>query len=384
LYFSLATEPVDAGLMITASHNPKEYNGIKICLGQKVIWGDEIQQIKHMFKQGYNIESQKRGSYSEISITQKYIDYLKNKFPHLVGMKLSAVVDCGNGSAGVVMPTLIKKMGWDNVKLLFKEVDGDYPNHEADPTVKQNMRFVKKRLLESDVQVGIGFDGDADRMAAMTKDGQLVSGDILLAVYAQDFLQNYPKETVVFDVNASQGLIDLLTKWEAKPVMSPTGRSIIKEHMDKNNALLAGELSCHFFFSDRYFGYDDGIYAMLRLFEIITKSSKRLKELVSVFPRSCSSPLLRIECADDKKKEVVENVKSLFVSRADVTVTTIDGIRASMDYGWGILRASNTQPVISLRFEAETENGLKKIKKDFFNAMKNNFDKNVLKEQMGL
>jgi len=384
LYFTLFDQDVDAGLMVTASHNPKEYNGIKICLDKKMVCGQEVQKIKNYFKEGKSVKSQRTTRYVNQPMVGAYVDHLKERFPHLVGMDLSAIVDCGNGAGGAVMPDLVKKMEWKNVMILFAEVDGDYPNHEADPVVEENMRFVKKVLAESDVQVGIGFDGDADRMAPMTKDGYLVPGDKLLAIYAQPILQKNIGSSVVFDIKASQGLIDVIKKHGGKPVMSPSGHSIIKKHMSENNSLLGGELSCHFFFADRYFGYDDGVYAMLRLFEIMRDSGKTLKELVQEFPKKISSPEIRIKCADDKKKEVVKDAKILFAKRDDAKVVTLDGVRASMDYGWGILRVSNTQPVVSLRFESDTQEGLEKVKEDFFNAMLPHFDKDFLRGQIDL
>jgi len=382
LYFALFKIPVDAGLMITASHNSKEYNGIKICLGKDMVWGDEIQKIKKLFIDGKHIVADQKGKYSKENMIKPYVDWMRENFKNLIGMKLSAVIDCGNGAAGTVLPLLVKKMEWKNVTLLFDQVDGNYPNHEADPVVEENMLYVKNVLAESDIEVGIGLDGDCDRMAPMTKSGELVSGDKLLAVYAKPILEENSGACVVFDVKSSSGLIEFLKKFGGVPFMSPTGHAIIKTYMKKNNALLAGELSCHFFFADRYFGYDDGIYAMLRLFEIILNSGKSLQELISVFPKKFSSPEMRIECPDNKKKKVVEHAKKIFEKRDDVELITIDGIRVVMNYGWGILRVSNTQPAVSLRFESDSIEGLHKVRDDFFDAMKVDFDEDYLKKEM--
>ncbi|MFC1841813.1 phosphomannomutase/phosphoglucomutase [Candidatus Dependentiae bacterium] len=384
LYFTLHKEEVDAGLMITASHNPKAYNGVKICLGKKMVWGQEIQELKKMFHEKKQISSSAKGGYREKDMIDPYIDWMKEHFPSLVGMDLSAVVDCGNGVAGTVMPSLIKKMEWKKVKTLFEKVDGDYPNHEADPVVPENMRFVKDFLQREHVDVGIGLDGDCDRMAPMTKRGELVPGDKLLAVYAKPIIKKYPGAVVVCDIKASEGLAEFVKNVGGNFFMSPSGHSIVKKYMHEHNALLGGELSCHFFFLDRHFGYDDGFYSMMRLFEIMVESGKSLQELIADFPKKCSLPEMRIQCPDDKKKYVVEGVKSLFEKRADVKIITIDGVRVVMDYGWGILRVSNTQPVISLRMEAETKEGLQKVKKDFYDAMRPYFERDFLKKEISL
>jgi phosphomannomutase len=313
-----------------------------------------------------------------------YVDWLADHFFHLQGMSLAIVVDCGNGAAGTVLPTLIKKMKWKNVQLLYSEVDGTYPNHEANPVVESNMADVKKIIMTTDVQFGMGLDGDCDRMAAMTEDGYLIPGDQLLSLFAQQLLEKNPKATVVFDVKSSAGLIEILEQWGAHPVMSPSGHSIIKENMEKHQALLAGELSCHFFFKDSYFGYDDGIYAMIRLMEIVVQKDLLLSDLVSIFPKKVSSPEYRITCLPEDRDGMVDDVKKTFSLRKDISMITIDGVRATMPYGWGIIRPSNTQPKICLRFEADTSKNLSLIKKDFFEAIKHRFDSKVLKKEIEL
>lgn len=369
LYFALHILPVDAGLMITASHNPKDYNGIKICLGTDAIWGDQIREIRALFESRKSLNNSVMGSYQEHAIIPDYLVYLESHFKHLKDMPLKAVIDCGNGAAGTVLPNLIKNMGWQHIQLLYADVDGTYPNHEADPVVEHNMIDVKQKLMTTDATIGIGLDGDCDRMAAMTKTGYLVPGDQMLALFAQQLIQEHPQAAVVFDIKSSAGLIELLESWQAKACMSPSGHAIIKDRMKQEKALLGGELSCHFFFHDRYFGYDDGIYAMLRLFELITQSKKSLEELLTIFPKKISTKEFRLVCQEEHKKMIIEQVKKVFARRPDVAMITIDGIRAQMPYGWGIVRASNTQSMVCLRFEADTSEGLQRVKKDFIMAL---------------
>jgi phosphomannomutase/phosphoglucomutase len=323
------------------------------------------------------------GSVTHHDIIADYISFLTAHFTHLKGNRVNAVIDCGNGSAGSVMPLLIKAMGWQNVRLLFAEVDGTFPNHEADPTVKENMEFVKQTLEQDpSLTLGIGFDGDADRMNPMTKEGDLVPGDKLLALFAQDVIKKHPGAAVVFDIKSSQALIQTLEAIKARPCVAPSGHSLIKEAIIHNNALLAGELSCHFFFKDRYFGYDDGIYAALRLIEMVATTGKSLTQLVQSLPVRVSSPEFRIKCTNDEiKQQIVSHVKDIFAARKDVAIITIDGVRAQMTYGWGLARASNTQPVISLRFESDTTEGLGLVKDDFVMALQPFFDVTALKDE---
>ncbi len=384
MYFAMHTTAVDAGLMITASHNPKEYNGLKIMLGKEGVSGEQIQEIKRFFRENRVLPAQGKGVYEEKPLIPVYVSWLVEQFKHLKGFKIPAVIDCGNGAGGTVMPDLIKKMGWPHVMLQYGEVDGTYPHHEADPTVEKNMIDVKNILATTNMAVGIGLDGDCDRMAPMTKAGFLVPGDQLLALYAQKIAQQYPGVNVVCDIKSSSALLETLEKMDAVPRISPSGHSIIKNSMKQYKALLAGELSCHFFFHDRYFGYDDGIYAMLRLFELLYESGKTLDELIATVPKKISSREYRIACDDHKKREIVEMVKSAMLARSDVKAITIDGVRATMSYGWGLVRASNTQPALTLRFESDTYEGLVRVKQDFYDLLKPYFNHDWLGQQIEL
>lgn len=384
VYFAVHHLNIPIALAITASHNPKEYNGIKMW----GVWGQEVQAIRKIYEEQSFAQprSGSRGSISSYPIIDHYIDYLTNHFKHLKNMPMHAVIDCGNGSAGTVMPQLIEKMQWQNVQLLFPEVDGDFPNHEADPTVPENMTFVAQTLAENPrMEVGMGLDGDCDRMNPMSKSGELIPGDKVLALFAQQVLKNHPGAAVVCDIKSSSGLIDILKQLGGKACIAPSGHSLIKKAMIANDALLAGELSCHFFFKDRYFGYDDGIYAAMRVFEILWQSGKSLDQLLQIVPHKLSSPEIRLACASDSEKTViVDKIKKIFAARTDLDLITIDGIRAQMSYGWGLIRASNTQPVICLRFESDSKEGLQTVKNDFFQLLLPHFDEQFLRRKIEL
>ena len=365
LYFALHTLPVDAGIMITASHNPKEYNGLKICLGTTSLWGTQVKEVATLFRQKKQINSHKQGKYQENLLVDPYVEWLAGHFSALYGANFSAIIDCGNGAGAAVIPALVKRMNWQNVKSLYDTIDGSYPNHEADPVVPENMAEVKQILLATDIALGIGLDGDADRMAPMSKSGYLVPGDELLALFAKSILEKNPNIAVVCDIKSSLGLLQTIEKAGGRAYMVPAGHAIVKEHMYKKDALLGGELSCHFIFRDRYFGYDDGIYAMLRLFELLGQAGKTLDELLIDYPHLYSSPEFRISCDEDKKAAVIERVKNYFAEKPGGSLLLVDGVRANFDGCWGLIRASNTQSMVSIRFEATTAQSFEEMKQDF-------------------
>ena len=378
LYFALHTMKVDAGVMITASHNPKEYNGFKICLGTNCVWGGQIAQIRDLFKRRVTLTPTDKGTITESPIVQAYVKWLRNHFQQLVGMTMPIVIDCGNGAGAAVIPTFVQSMQWPNAQLLCCTIDGTYPNHEADPTKKENMRDVKQALATTAAVLGIGLDGDADRMTPMTKSGRLVAGDELLALFCQSVLQEFPGTSVVVDIKSSSSLLELISRWGGKPLLSPSGHAIIKEQMKKTKARIGGELSCHFIFADHYFGYDDGIYAFLRLLELLLKTDKTLDQLLTIIPPRFGSTEIRMPCGEDQKQLLIAAVKNFFVNNPDAVFNELDGARVTLPYGWGIVRASNTQAMLSLRFESESEQGLAMIKKDFFDALKPYFDETFL------
>lgn len=384
-YFSLFQGHATSGLMITASHNPSEYNGIKLCCKQQSVWGEEIQIIRRLFENKHFLPEQRsHGSLTTLSINEDYISFLTHQFAHLKNKSFNIVVDCANGTAGTILPSLVKAMGWRNVTLLYEEVDGTFPNHEADPTIEKNMRALAALLKKTGARLGIGFDGDCDRMAPLSESGYLVPGDKLLALYSRQVLEHNPGAAVVFDIKSSQGLIEMLSSLGAQLCISPSGHSCIKNTMKRHKALLGGELSCHFFFHDRYFGYDDGIYAMMRLCEILEYSGSSLDELIRLIPSKISSDEIRLLCDEDKKRFIVEDIKAYLATQEMLELITIDGVRVQTKDGWGLARVSNTQPVISLRFESETHEGLLIIKKMFAGALQKHFSADVILMEMGI
>ncbi|MBS1986514.1 phosphomannomutase/phosphoglucomutase [Candidatus Dependentiae bacterium] len=384
LYFALHTLPVDAGVMITASHNPKEYNGFKICMGTTCVWGTQITQLRDLFKRRATLGATTKGSIIESPIVDPYVTWLHDHFKQLVGLQLPMVIDCANGAGAAVIPALIERMEWPNAQMLCCTIDGSYPNHEADPTKKENMRDVTHALATTDAVLGIGLDGDADRMTPMTKSGRLVRGDELLALFCKSVLEEFPNSSVIVDIKSSSALLELITRWGGIPILSPSGHAIIKEEMKRTKAPIGGELSCHFIFADHYFGFDDAIYAFLRLLELMRTTGRSLDELLTIIPERFGSAEIRMPCPEEQKKRMIAAVKQFFAHQRDAEFNELDGVRVSMPYGWGIVRASNTQAMLSLRFEANTQDGLARIKKDFFYALSPYFEPSFLYKYLEL
>jgi len=384
VYFAIDQLPVDMGIMITASHNPQEYNGIKIDLGHRSLWGNDIRTIRDCYKQGLRLQPQRAGIVRSEPLIPRYIAWLREHFAHLVGMRMPVVIDCGNGAGGAVVPDLVKAMEWSDVTLLYAEVDGTYPHHEADPSHEHNMLDLRAALKKHNARVGIGLDGDADRMGVMSADGWLIPADRILALFARTLIDKHPAMAVVIDINASDGLVESLQACGARPYFSPCGHAIVKTTMEQHGALLGGELSCHFFFADRHPGYDDGIYAMMRFFEIVATHQESLESMLAFFPKKYSSPIVRVACPEDKKFWIVEQVKHFFGTQPDCTLITVDGVRICTSYGWGLVRASNTQAMLSMRFESESQEGLRKIQSTIVRVLQHSMDTTALCNQLGL
>lgn len=371
LYFSLFRLPVEGGIMITGSHNAAEYNGFKICIGKDAIHGPEIQELRAVMESGSFVQG--AGSVSTHAIIPDYLAYLKECFAHVRATHLHVVIDCGNGAAALIAKDAIEQLGC-RVTTLHGELDGRFPNHHPDPTVVENLDDLIRAVREHKADVGIGYDGDADRIGTVDEQGNILWGDRLMVVYARDILTRRPGSTFISEVKASQCLYDDIERRGGKPIMWKTGHSLIKAKMKTEAAVLAGEMSGHMFFADRYFGYDDAIYASCRLVEILANGTKTLSQLVSDLPQTVVTPEIRVDCPDHVKFEVVERVHRRLANHADRQepidaaglklkgLVTIDGVRAIFDEGWGLIRASNTQPALVLRFEAESPSRLSTIR----------------------
>jgi len=358
LYFSVFHLNTDGGVQITGSHNPSEHNGLKVCVGKTSLHGGEIQELKHLVKSGKFSAGQ--GSVKTVDIKKDYCSHIKKIVKHPFPLKV--VVDSGNGAAGVVAPELFRSLGCEVIELL-SEPDGSFPVHPPDPTEPESQEFLAKEVKKHGSAVGIGFDGDADRLVVIDASGRALFGDELLVLYSRSLLKENPGAAVISEVKASHRLFQDIERHGGKPILWKTGHSLIKAKMKETGALLAGEMSGHMFFKDRYFGFDDAIYAAVRLFEIISAAHKTPVELLQDLPPSFCTPEIRMECADEKKFEVVNRAKKQLEAKG-YRVNPIDGARVEFEDGWGLVRASNTQAVLVLRFEATSERRLKEIKSE--------------------
>ncbi len=355
LYFSIRHLNVDGGVMVTGSHNPPEFNGFKICIGPDTIYGDEIQELRKIMESGQYLSGE--GMRTPQNIAQVYEDFI---FANItVGRKLRIVVDGGNGVGGLFALPLFKR--WSlQVTDIYCEPDGRFPHHFPDPTVPENLRELIALVRSQKADAGIAFDGDADRLGVVTDMGEILWGDELLLFFSRFILRENPGAAIIGEVKCSQKLYDDIEKHGGRAIMWKAGHSLIKSKMKEEKALLAGEMSGHLFFADRYFGYDDAVYASARLLEILSGTEKKISEILADVPRTVSTPEIRVDCPDRIKFQVVENLKAFF--KKDYPVIDIDGVRIPFADGWGLIRASNTQPVLVMRFEAATEERLQAIR----------------------
>ncbi|MBS1829463.1 MAG: phosphomannomutase/phosphoglucomutase [Acidobacteria bacterium] len=348
LYFSVFHLHTAGGVMITGSHNPSDYNGFKVMHGKSTIYGESIQHLRRLIEAG-DFE-QGEGKLSTADVMPAYVDEISSQFQF--SRRIKVVLDAGNGTAGPTLHHLFSKLNADTVELYF-DMDGHFPNHHPDPTVEKNLEHCKTAVATHQAELGIAFDGDSDRIGAVDETGAVVWGDQLMLIYAREILTRKPGATFIGEVKCSQVMYDELKRLGGNPIMYKTGHSLIKAKMKEEHAELAGEMSGHMFFADRYYGFDDALYAACRLVEIVAASGKPLSAQLAGLPKMIATPEIRHDCPEEKKFEIVSKVAAHFRSRRPVI--EVDGVRVLFERGWGLVRASNTQPILVLRFEAENE-----------------------------
>ncbi len=357
LYFSIRHLNTGGGVMVTGSHNPPEFNGFKICVGYDSIHGEQIQELRKIMEAGSYSSGEGLPSAKEITV-----DYQNYLFDHVkVTKKLKVVLDAGNGVGGKFGLPVLRRMGCD-VTELYCDPDGRFPNHFPDPTVEDNLKDLIDLVLQKKADLGIAFDGDADRIGVISDTGEIIWGDKLLLLFARFILKDHPHAAIIGEVKCSQVLYDGIKKYGGRPIMWKAGHSLIKAKMKEEKALLGGEMSGHLFFADRYFGYDDAIYAAVRLLEILSETNQSVSALLADIPETFTTPEIRMDCDDDQKAAVVSKIKEHYRNNPDVI--DIDGVRIPFPDGWALVRSSNTQPVVVMRFEATSAERLQAIRKE--------------------
>lgn len=365
LYFAVHHLGADGGIMITGSHNPPDYNGFKMMLGTAPFFGGQIQRLGEIAATGGFASGD--GTVETAHVLEPYLARLLRD--HRPGRDLSVVWDCGNGATGPVVTALADALPGSH-RVLYPEVDGTFPNHHPDPTVPETLEGLRHAVAQAGADLGIAFDGDGDRIGVIDETGRVIWGDQLLAIYATEVLAAHPGATVIADVKASQVLFDRVTELGGTPLMWRTGHSLIKTKMAETGAPLAGEMSGHLFFKDRYYGFDDALYAAVRLLSLVGGSERPVSAWRDDLPSVLNTPEIRFPCAEDRKFPAIVAVKAALAGRADVTVNDVDGVRVSSQDGWWLLRASNTQDVLVARCEAQSAEALERLKDQVRNAIR--------------
>lgn len=355
-YFSVHHFDLDGAIMITGSHNPADYNGFKIGIGKDTIHGQQVQDLRRIMEKPA-VKTDKPGDVSTAEIIPAYLDWVVKNTKPLKKKKI--VVDAGNGTASTVAPELFKRLGAD-VLPLYCELDGRFPNHHPDPTVPANLRDMIALVQKEKADFGVAFDGDSDRIGLCDETGKVIYGDEMMVMFSRNVLKSKPGSTIISEVKSSYRLYDDIAKNGGRPIMWKTGHSLIKSKMKEEKAALAGEMSGHIFFADRFFGFDDAIYAATRVYEIACETAGPLSTVLADLEQTVNTPEIRVDCQEEKKFALVEETKKLLQGAGKVN--DIDGIRLDCGDGWGLVRASNTQPVIVLRFEAKTTKRLEEIR----------------------
>lgn len=363
LYFATRYLDCRSGVVLTASHNPSNYNGLKIVLAGKSLSEGAIAELyqriqANAFKSG-------KGGYQQISVTEAYLNRITEDIS--LARPLRVVMDCGNGVGGVIVPELLRRLGCEVIEL-FCEVDGRFPNHHPDPSVPENLKDLIASVRQHKADVGLALDGDGDRLGVVTHQGEIIWPDRQLMLYAIDVLSRNPGALIIYDIKSTGHLAKLIEKYGGRSLMWRTGHSIMKAKLEETGALLAGEMSGHIFFKERWYGFDDGLYTAARLLEIVAKSKKNISDLFAELPNSLNTPELKLSIAEDRKFAFIQTFQE-HINFPGAKLSKIDGVRADFSEGWGLVRASNTGPYLTLRFEADNLAALKRIQMLFKNAL---------------
>ena len=359
LYYAAKKNKYKSGIMITGSHNPKNHNGIKLVIDDKPVSGNEILNLLNKDQKS----SESVGSIKSLNVKDSYIEEVSQSLK--INKKLKIVIDCGNGAAGFIAPDLYKNLGCEVIEL-YSEVDGNFPNHHPDPGKVENLKDLIQAVKTHDADLGLAFDGDGDRVGMVTNNGEIVFPDKILMMLSKDVLHSQ-KGSIIFDVKCSNALSQIIKENGGSPIMSPTGHFHIKNGIKKHNPLLAGEMSGHIFFNDKWYGFDDGHYSGARIIELLSKNEKSIAEICNELPMLFSTPELNINVTDDNKFKIIKEFADN--CRLEGEKNTIDGLRLDFEDGWGLIRASNTTPKLVLRFEGRSEEILNRIQNDFLNEL---------------
>lgn len=364
LYYATNVLDTTSGVMLTGSHNPVDHNGTKIVIKGRAIYGDEILNLYHRIKQKkFSAEyGKKQGHLERQDLLPEYSERIVQDVK--LAKPLKVVVDCGNGVAGVIAPKLLKQMGCE-VSELFCEVDGKFPNHHPDPSQEDNLQDLIQMVHKKNADIGLAFDGDGDRLGVVTANGEVIWPDRQLILYAKNVLENNPGAKIIYDVKSTKHLDAMIKQYGGEALMYKTGHSLVKAKIKETGAKLGGEMSGHVFFNDRWYGFDDALYTAARLLELVAQDGRSLDEIFQEVPDSVSTPELKISMADDQKFDFISEMVNKADFGAEAKLNTMDGLRVDFDYGWGLVRASNTTPYLVVRFEADDEAGLKKVQSMF-------------------
>jgi phosphomannomutase/phosphoglucomutase len=363
LYYAAAEHAEGSGLMLTGSHNPPDYNGIKMVLGGETLSGDTIQALRQRIEKKDFTSGE--GEYKKLELNEAYIQRITSDTT--LKRKLKVVVDCGNGVAGAIAPTLFKQLGCEVIEM-FCDVDGHFPNHHPDPSQPENLQDIINAVKSNHADLGLAFDGDGDRVGVVSGDGNVIWPDRLMMLFAEDVLKRNPGAQIIFDIKCSSNLMKYIWDKGGEPLMWKTGHSLIKAKMKQTGALLAGEMSGHIFFKERWYGFDDALYAAARLLEILSADMRQPRVVFASLPDAVNTPELKIPMPEGEHHKFMDRLLAE-ADFGDANVSMIDGVRADYSYGWGLVRASNTTPCLVLRFEGQTEEGIKKVQSRFRKAL---------------